>query len=85
MDNILKIAMAQISPVWLNKVETLKKVENSITAGKASLITWDYLQVSGKLQAVPTSKDYFIFIAFIGIIKSYQFKIVKSKIFNICY
>jgi len=27
---ILKVALAQISPVWLNKLETLKKVENSI-------------------------------------------------------
>ena len=30
MENILKIAMAQISPVWLNKRETIKKVEQSI-------------------------------------------------------
>ncbi|MFC4723306.1 carbon-nitrogen hydrolase family protein [Geojedonia litorea] len=30
MDTTLKVALAQISPVWLNKVETLKKVENSI-------------------------------------------------------
>lgn len=30
MDNILKVALAQISPVWLNKKETLKKVGNSI-------------------------------------------------------
>jgi len=28
--NKLKVALAQISPVWLNKTETLKKVENSI-------------------------------------------------------
>ncbi len=28
--NTLKVALAQISPVWLNKLETLKKVENSI-------------------------------------------------------
>lgn len=35
MDNILKIAMAQITPVLLNKEETLKKVEASIIeAGK---------------------------------------------------
>ena len=35
MENTLKIAMAQISPVLLNKTETLKKVTNSITeAGK---------------------------------------------------
>ena len=35
MENTLKIAMAQISPVLLNKTETLKKVANSITeAGK---------------------------------------------------
>ncbi len=35
MENTLKIAMAQITPVLLNKVETLKKVENAITeAGK---------------------------------------------------
>ncbi len=33
--NNLKVAMAQISPVWLNKEETLKKVKNSIKeAGK---------------------------------------------------
>ncbi|AXT21110.1 carbon-nitrogen hydrolase family protein [Flavobacteriaceae bacterium AU392] len=30
MENILKIAMAQIAPVWLNKGETLKKIESSI-------------------------------------------------------
>ncbi|WP_298892736.1 carbon-nitrogen hydrolase family protein [uncultured Psychroserpens sp.] len=30
MNHTLKVALAQISPVWLNKVETLKKVENSI-------------------------------------------------------
>lgn len=30
MENTLKIAMAQISPVLLNKIETLKKVENYI-------------------------------------------------------
>lgn len=35
MENTLKIAMAQISPVLLNKTETLKKVEQSIIeAGK---------------------------------------------------
>lgn len=35
MENTLKIAMAQISPVLLNKIETLKKVKNSIIeAGK---------------------------------------------------
>ena len=30
MDNILKIAMAQIAPVWLDKLATLDKVEQSI-------------------------------------------------------
>lgn len=30
MDNELKVALAQISPVWLNKVETIKKIEASI-------------------------------------------------------
>lgn len=30
MNHILKVALAQISPVWLNKEETLNKVENSI-------------------------------------------------------
>jgi len=30
MENTLKIAMAQMSPVWLNKLETIKKVEQSI-------------------------------------------------------
>ncbi len=30
MNNLLTVALAQISPVWLNKTETLKKVENSI-------------------------------------------------------
>ncbi|MEM1001636.1 MAG: carbon-nitrogen hydrolase family protein [Bacteroidota bacterium] len=35
MGESLKVAMAQIAPVWLNKVETLKKVESSIKeAGK---------------------------------------------------
>jgi nitrilase len=30
MNHKLKVALAQISPVWLNKSETLKKVENAI-------------------------------------------------------
>jgi nitrilase len=30
MNTLLKIAMAQISPVWLDKSETLKKIESSI-------------------------------------------------------
>lgn len=30
MNHKLKVALAQISPVWLNKIETLKKVENAI-------------------------------------------------------
>lgn len=30
METSLKIAMAQIAPVWLNKKETLKKIESSI-------------------------------------------------------
>jgi nitrilase len=30
MNHTLKVALAQISPVWLNKIETLKKVESSI-------------------------------------------------------
>jgi len=30
MKNTLKIALAQIAPVWLDKIGTLKKVENSI-------------------------------------------------------
>jgi len=30
MNHTLKVALAQISPVWLNKKETLQKVENSI-------------------------------------------------------
>lgn len=29
-NNILKVAMAQIAPVWLNATETLKKIEQSI-------------------------------------------------------
>ena len=35
MNQTLKVALAQISPVWLNKTETLKKVEQTIIeAGK---------------------------------------------------
>lgn len=30
MENTLKVALAQIAPVWLDKAKTLKKVENSI-------------------------------------------------------
>jgi nitrilase len=30
MRNILKVALAQIAPVWLNKEKTLQKIENSI-------------------------------------------------------
>jgi nitrilase len=30
MNHKLKVALAQISPVWLNKIETLKKVEKAI-------------------------------------------------------
>ena len=32
MENILKVALAQIAPVWLNKEETLKKIETTIQA-----------------------------------------------------
>ena len=28
--NLLKVALAQISPVWLNKEKTLKKIEKAI-------------------------------------------------------
>ena len=30
MNNILKVALAQISPVWLNKEKTIEKIEKSI-------------------------------------------------------
>ncbi|MBS9463969.1 carbon-nitrogen hydrolase family protein [Flagellimonas sp. 389] len=30
MENLLKVAMAQIAPVWLDKLATLEKIENSI-------------------------------------------------------
>jgi nitrilase len=43
MDTTLKIAMAQISPVWLDKNATLKKIENSIIDAvkeKAELIVF---------------------------------------------
>lgn len=30
MENLLKVALAQISPVWLNKSETIKKIEATI-------------------------------------------------------
>ena len=37
MNNLLTVALAQISPVWLDKTATLKKVENSIIeASKAN-------------------------------------------------
>jgi nitrilase len=29
--NLLKVALAQISPVWLNKEKTLVKIEKSIS------------------------------------------------------
>jgi len=41
--NLLKVALAQISPVWFNKKETLIKVKNSIVeavANKAELIVF---------------------------------------------
>ncbi len=43
MNHILKVALAQISPVWLNKSKTLKKVEQSIVEAskeKAELIVF---------------------------------------------
>ena len=44
MENILKIAMAQISPVWLNKRETIKKVEQSIKdSGLLSKLDFVYI------------------------------------------
>ena len=36
MDSTLKIALAQIAPVWLNKDQTLKKVEHSIIEASES-------------------------------------------------
>lgn len=32
MDNVLKVALAQIAPVWLDKSATLKKIETTIVA-----------------------------------------------------
>lgn len=32
MQNLLKVALAQIAPVWLNKTETLNKVQQSVIA-----------------------------------------------------
>jgi nitrilase len=29
-NNVLKVALAQISPVWLNKQKTIEKIEKSI-------------------------------------------------------
>lgn len=43
MDTTLKIAMAQIAPVWLKKTETLQKIESAIedaSAQKAELIVF---------------------------------------------
>lgn len=42
-NNLLKVALAQISPVWFNKSETLQKVKNSIlkaVENKAELIVF---------------------------------------------
>lgn len=43
MENLLKVALAQISPVWLNKTATLEKIENTIqeaASQKAELIVF---------------------------------------------
>lgn len=43
MENLLKVAMAQIAPVWLNKQATLEKIENAIQEAaneKAELIVF---------------------------------------------
>ena len=43
MENILKVALAQISPVWLDKVATLKKIEATIQEAaneKAELVVF---------------------------------------------
>ncbi|MGY8915497.1 MAG: carbon-nitrogen hydrolase family protein [Flavobacteriales bacterium] len=43
MENLLKVALAQISPVWLNKSATLEKIENTIqeaASKKAELIVF---------------------------------------------
>lgn len=43
MENILKVALAQIAPVWLNKVETLQKIEITILEAakeKAELVVF---------------------------------------------
>ncbi len=30
MDNLLKVALAQIAPVWLNREATIEKIKNAI-------------------------------------------------------
>lgn len=43
MENLLKVALAQIAPVWLNKSETLKKIEATIVRAaneKAELVVF---------------------------------------------
>lgn len=42
-DQLLTVALAQISPIWLDKTATIKKIENSITEAaskKAELIVF---------------------------------------------
>ena len=41
--NFLKVALAQISPIWLNKKQTIQKIENTIidaSKEKAELIVY---------------------------------------------
>ncbi|MEB8327852.1 carbon-nitrogen hydrolase family protein [Flavobacteriaceae bacterium KMM 6897] len=43
MENLLKVALAQISPVWLNKKATLKKIEDTLleaSSNKAELVVF---------------------------------------------
>lgn len=43
MENLLKVALAQISPVWLNKKATLKKIEDTLveaSSKKAELVVF---------------------------------------------
>ncbi|MBT8297813.1 MAG: carbon-nitrogen hydrolase family protein, partial [Maribacter sp.] len=43
MDNLLKVALAQISPIWLDKKATLQKIETTINEAakeKAELVVF---------------------------------------------
>ena len=48
--NFLKVALAQIAPVWLQKEQTIQKIENAIINAAKAYVTMGEIVVAMKVE-----------------------------------